>query len=212
MRLKHKTNNVFAEVFTILKGLYFHFKGFIFIAIALLLMFYINYSQKNSATARNIIETSVRPLYQFANESSDFFNNIKADLASYWSAKTRMQKLESENKRLQKLEAEIENLKFENTHLKAALNYVNDYNPKIKLAKVIRKGAFEDGGFLIINAGKTSDVKVGDIITNDGYLIGIVQEVYHSSAKVITIFNKDFSAPVYTSDSNKSLIIRCNLT
>lgn len=196
------------EIFSTITWLVWHFKSLILIFGALIAVAYLNYNSNFLNQTKYVIEASVNPFYRLFNRASQVFYGVGEGVTNHFNTQEKLKQLHSKEFKIQQLEAQIESLQFENHHLKQALNLINDYNPNARLVKVLRKSPFEHGGFIIINAGEKDNVKIGDITTYNGYLLGLVQEVYYNSAKVITIFNKDFAIPAYTENSQKSLILQ----
>lgn len=72
-----------------------------------------------------------------------------------------------------------------------------DFYFPLKAEYVISKIIFYDPSgedrFFIIRDGKNKGIKKGDLVVSKGYILGVVDEVYISTSKVITLFNEKCS-------------------
>jgi rod shape-determining protein MreC len=93
---------------------------------------------------------------------------------------------------------ELKNLENENLKLKELLKFIQELQEKTKKelsfvgGKVIGYSGDNWINSIIINVGKSSGIKEGDLVIADGYLVGIVSEVGQFSSSVLLVSNKNF--------------------
>ncbi|WP_457641385.1 rod shape-determining protein MreC [Persephonella sp.] len=114
--------------------------------------------------------------------------------------------LTKENKNLKK---EIERLKGEIALLKQyeienkELAKIANFKKKVKgfnlvTGKVIGFSPDNWSNFLIIDLGKKSGIKKGNLVISDGYLLGIVSHVGMFSSSILLVSDKNFKIPART--------------
>ncbi|ACO03681.1 MAG TPA: rod shape-determining protein MreC [Persephonella sp.] len=115
-------------------------------------------------------------------------------------------RLYRENKELKKeierLKGEITLLKqyeIENQRLSSIANFKKRFKKyRLLTGKVIGFSPDNWSNFLIINLGKKSGIKKGDLVVSDGYLLGIVYSVGPFSSSVLLVSDKNFRIPART--------------
>lgn len=85
-------------------------------------------------------------------------------------------------------------LEDENSQLRKQLN-VQEQDDTVN-AEVTRRDLLGFRKDVWVGAGKTQGVLVGQTVTVDGSLFGVVEEVFESSARIKTIIDPDFRATV----------------
>ncbi len=108
-------------------------------------------------------------------------------------------KLELENQKLKleiiKYQNEIENMK----KIMPIISFVDKYQIKdYTIAKVIGFSPDNWNRFFYIDKGKNDNVKIGDLVISNGYLIGIVEVVGSYSSEVMSISDRNFKISVRT--------------
>lgn len=108
-------------------------------------------------------------------------------------------KLELENQKLKleivKYQNEIKNLKM----MIPILSFINNYQIKdYTLAKVIGFSPDNWNESFFIDKGKSDNVKKGDLVVSNGYLIGIVEIIGNYSSEVMSISNRNFKISART--------------
>jgi len=139
------------------------------------------------------------PFFKISSSTLEFIT----DNLSYLKSK---KDLEEENKLLKK-QVQILNLEkikarqleVENEALKKALNFVGEKQLKdFVIAKVIAFSPDNWINSIILNVGEKDGVKEGDLVIQDGYLIGILWKVGKYSSSVLTVADKDFKITART--------------
>ncbi len=93
---------------------------------------------------------------------------------------------------------ELKNYENENAELKKLLNFVQELKKSTKQnlnfvgGKVIGYSGDNWINSIIIDVGSSSNIKEGDLVVADGYLVGIVSEVGQFSSSVLLVSNKNF--------------------
>lgn len=122
----------------------------------------------------------------------------------------------SENSQLQgrvrNLESERANLlesQKENEILKKQLGYIlTNQDAKLIPAYIIGRNPSNTMQYLIIDKGGKDNIAVGQVVINEGVLIGKVTEVNYTTAKVFLITNPNSAVPALTQDSRASGLVR----
>ncbi|WP_457622201.1 rod shape-determining protein MreC [Persephonella sp.] len=115
-------------------------------------------------------------------------------------------RLYKENKELKKeierLKGEISILKhyeIENLKLSSITNFKRKFKKyRLLTGKVIGFSPDNWSNFLIINLGKKSGIREGNLVVSDGYLLGIVYNVGAFSSSVLLVSDKNFRIPART--------------
>lgn len=117
--------------------------------------------------------------------------------------------------KLRKLEQENEILKRELQSYKTLVNKIEkdlnlQFKPEVKYA--ISKIVFYDPSgsdkFFVILGGKDKGIKKGNIVISQGMVLGVVDEVYPSTSKVITLFNENCSLPAKVDSVDKVYVYK----
>ncbi|WP_461831834.1 rod shape-determining protein MreC [Aquifex sp.] len=125
-------------------------------------------------------------------------------------------------KKATKIISSYKKLKEELQAYKERVNYYEEILKKLeedldfyfppKAQYVVSKIIFYDPSgedrFFIIRDGKNKDIKKGDIVVSKGYIVGIVEEVYPSTSKVITLFNEKASLLVSVDNLSRAYIYK----
>ncbi|GAB6065320.1 rod shape-determining protein MreC [Aquifex pyrophilus] len=94
------------------------------------------------------------------------------------------------------------------TKLEEDLDFYFPPKAKYVVSKIIYYDPSGEDRFFIIRDGKNKEIKKGDIVVSKGYIIGIVDEVYPSTSKVITLFNEKTALLVSVENLPKAYIYR----
>ncbi len=93
---------------------------------------------------------------------------------------------------------ELKNLENENLKLKNLLNFIQELKKSTKQnlnfvgGKVIGYSGDNWINSIIIDIGRSSGIKEGDLVIAEGYMVGIVSEVGQFSSSVLLVSNKNF--------------------
>ncbi len=107
---------------------------------------------------------------------------LKKKLAYYETFKNELSKCQNESRQLY--------------YISNTLSFINPKaNPSIYITKVV--GYDLSGKRSFIEIENNGNIKEGDIVSSNGYFLGIVSKSYKNMAFVITVYNKKFHALVY---------------
>ncbi len=140
------------------------------------------------------------------NLVSNFFQNI----GDYFFVYSKNVELTKYNGYLERQLAILSQVKVENEHLKALLNFVDDKKYKFVSSKVI---GGESGPFsrsIVINAGKKDGVERGLAVIGENGLVGRIIEVGHNSSQVLLLSDVNSRIPVISSLSRQKSILEGN--
>lgn len=101
-----------------------------------------------------------------------------------------------ENQRLQHQEHLAVKLADENRLLRAALQVVPEVPAKFTTARIIADSGSGMVRSVVVNAGKNAGVRKGHVALYNGYLLGRVQEVSDSAARIVLITDYNSRIPV----------------
>jgi rod shape-determining protein MreC len=173
------------------------FKVLIGVAVFLAgMMAYAGANGRLTAAPQEVLGLMVEP-FQWAA------SHISAGAGAVWDKYTRYddvvaenEALQAENKELRDQLVDYDRLQAENEAYKS-MQQIQQENPSWTevSAFVIGRDTLDDFGGFTLDAGTGSGVEKGDtVVSNDGYLVGIVQEADVSSCKVLTILHPSFAA------------------
>ena len=106
------------------------------------------------------------------------------------------EQLKQENYDLRQQLVDYDKLKAENEAFRD-LNNIREQNPEFEYASafVIGRDPLDQFGGFTVDVGTLNDVKKGDVVVSDkGYLVGIVLEPGLTSSKVLTILSPSLNA------------------
>ena len=130
-----------------------------------------------------------REVEEEVEKSIMLFENFKGDLRLI----TRLKKLQEENAVLQK---ELQSYKTLVAKLEKDLDFYFKSEAKYAISKIIFYDPSGNDRFFIIRGGMNKGIKRGSLVVSQGIVVGIVDEVYLTTSKVITLFNEKCSLPV----------------
>ncbi|MDX9913279.1 MAG: rod shape-determining protein MreC [Candidatus Moranbacteria bacterium] len=123
---------------------------------------------------------------------------------SFGEAISSIGKLKKENRNLieENLRLKVENVKMadiekENIDLRNQLNILPRDKFNLESAHIIGRDSYDNNSWVLIDKGQRHGVEKGmSVIVSEGVLIGKIQEVFTSSAKVIFITDKSMNINV----------------
>lgn len=208
-----KSEFLIKNINTLLKFIFNKLK-IIIIILSILSIIYIfnstfggNYIQKSANKITNTFYYVISyPIYYINdkyNEITNFFINKYCNTSNIQSIKY-LYGSENAKEYLSKLE-------FENITLKNELKYKEAYqNYDYISAKIlnISSNLFENS--MMLNIGQKDGIKVGSAVTHYGKLIGRIESVNDTSAKVLLITSDNFKVPAVFLKSGEKCIISGN--
>lgn len=194
--------------------------------LALVLIGVMIYSASTGGIAtlpEKIVGVVVTPLQSFVTNISDGFSGFIDRLTGSGDLQQRVEELEKENAELRQQVADYDQIKQENEWYSEILG-LHERQPDYTFAsgRVIGRDPNEVYGNFTISAGTNVGVSVNDpVITTDGSLVGVIEEVGLTYAKVRTVLDSSskVSAQIsrtgdtgYTSSSALNMIRNKTIT
>lgn len=130
-----------------------------------------------------------REVEEEVEKSIMLYENFKGNLRLI----TKLRKLEQENA---VLEREIQSYRALIGKLEKDLDFYFKTEAKYTISKIIFYDPSGNDRFFIIRGGIDKGIKKGSLVVSQGVVLGIVDEVYLTTSKVITLFNEKCSLPV----------------
>lgn len=173
------------------------FKILLIVAVFLAgVMAYAGANGRLTAAPQELVSTA---LYPFQWISS----HISASVGHVWEKYTSFDKVQEENEALRKDNKALRDKLVEYDRMEAELraykklDEIQEQNPDNTYASafVIGRDTLDMFGGFTVNAGSMDGIQKGDVVVSDeGYLVGIVRDVNLTSCKVMTILHPSFAA------------------
>lgn len=138
----------------------------------------------------------VTPLQSLATTVSNGISDFFDQLTGSGDLQMRVEQLEKENAELRKQMVEYDELKQTNDWYSEILG-LHEENPEYTFAsgRVIGRDPSDPYGNFTISAGQNADISVNDpVVSTDGSLVGVVEEVGLTYAKVRTLLDPSTKA------------------
>lgn len=186
------------------------FKILVIVAVFLVgIMAYAGANGRLTAAPQELLSVVLTPLQKVTSA-------LSGGAASMWEKYTSIddvmdwnEQLEAENAELRQQMVDYDRIKAENDAYKA-LARIQDTNSEASYvsAFVIGRDPLDEFGGFTLDQGSTDGVAVNDAIISDrGYLLGVVVEVDATSCKVMTILHPSFNAAGVISRTRENGII-----
>lgn len=186
------------------------FKILIIVAAFLVgIMAYAGANGRLTAAPQEILSVILTPIQQVTA-------SISGGVASVWEKYTNIdaviaenEQLEAENAELRQQMVEYDRLKAENEAYKA-LARIQDKNSETSYVSgfVIGRDPLDEFGGFTLDKGTSDGVAVNDAVISDkGYLVGVVREADATSCKVMTVLHPSFNAAGVISRTRENGII-----
>lgn len=191
----------------------FRFRVFSFFVLAVIIaaitLISVNTSG-NSGFVTNILTSLSKPLRSVAASVANVFESIYGYIDDYEKLEAENAELKAQLNKLQQDYRDSSNISAENERLRKLLE-LSSRHPDYKqydTATIINWSSSNwSSSFTIGKGSYNSDIKVGDcVITEEGYLVGVVDVVETTSSTVITILDTRFSVGAYIDRTDKRYI------
>lgn len=173
------------------------FKILLVVAVFLAgVMAYAGANGRLTAAPQEILSVLVEPFQWVAAKTSEGVGAVWHKYTSYDDVIAENEALKTENKDLKEKLVDYDRAVAENEAYKS-LETIQAANPERTYASafVIGRDTLDAFGGFTLDAGTASGIQRGDtVVSNDGYLVGIVQEADATSCKVMTILHPSFAA------------------
>ena len=186
------------------------FKILVIVAVFLVgIMAYAGANGRLTAAPQELLSVVLTPLQKVTSALSGGAASVWEKYTSIDDVMDRNEQLEAENAELRQQMVDYDRIKAENDAYKA-LARIQDTNSEASYvsAFVIGRDPLDDFGGFTLDQGSTDGVAVNDAIISDrGYLLGVVVEVDATSCKVMTILHPSFNAAGVISRTRENGII-----
>ena len=184
----------------------------ILVAVAVFLVGIMAYAGANgrlTAAPQELLGVVLMPLQKVTSALSGGIGSVWEKYTSIDDVMDRNEQLEAENAELRQQMGDYDRIKAENDAYKA-LARIQDTNSEASYvsAFVIGRDPLDEFGGFTLDQGSTDGVAVNDAIISDrGYLLGVVVEVDATSCKVMTSLHPSFNAAGVISRTRENGII-----
>lgn len=186
------------------------FKILVIVAVFLVgIMAYAGANGRLTAAPQELLSVVLTPLQKVTSALSGGAASVWEKYTSIDDVMDRNEQLEAENAELRQQMVDYDRIKAENDAYKA-LARIQDTNSEATYvsAFVIGRDPLDEFGGFTLDQGSTDGVVVNDAIISDrGYLLGVVVEVDATSCKVMTILHPSFNAAGVISRTRENGII-----
>ena len=186
------------------------FKILVIVAVFLVgIMAYAGANGRLTAAPQELLSVVLTPLQKVTSALSGGAASVWEKYTSIDDVMDRNEQLEAENAELRQQMVDYDRIKAENDAYKA-LARIQDTNSEASYvsAFVIGRDPLDEFGGFTLDQGSTDGVAVNDAIISDrGYLLGVVVEVDATSCKVMTILHPSFNAAGEISRTRENGII-----
>ena len=186
------------------------FKILVIVAAFLVgIMAYAGANGRLTAAPQELLSVVLTPLQKVTSALSGGAASVWEKYTSIDDVMDRNEQLEAENAELRQQMVDYDRIKAENDAYKA-LARIQDTNSEASYvsAFVIGRDPLDEFGGFTLDQGSTDGVAVNDAIISDrGYLLGVVVEVDATSCKVMTILHPSFNAAGVISRTRENGII-----
>ena len=186
------------------------FKILVIVAVFLVgIMAYAGANGRLTAAPQELLSVVLTPLQKVTSALSGGAASVWEKYTSIDDVMDRNEQLEAENAELRQQMVDYDRIKAENDAYKA-LARIQDTNSEASYvsAFVIGRDPLDEFGGFTLDQGSTDGVAVNDAIISDrGYLLGVVVEVEATSCKVMTILHPSFNAAGVISRTRENGII-----
>ena len=186
------------------------FKILAIVAVFLVgIMAYAGANGRLTAAPQELLSVVLTPLQKVTSALSGGAASVWEKYTSIDDVMDRNEQLEAENAELRQQMVDYDRIKAENDAYKA-LARIQDTNSEATYvsAFVIGRDPLDEFGGFTLDQGSTDGVAVNDAIISDrGYLLGVVVEVDATSCKVMTSLHPSFNAAGVISRTRENGII-----
>ena len=186
------------------------FKILVIVAVFLVgIMAYAGANGRLTAAPQELLSVVLTPLQKVTSALSGGAASVWEKYTSIDDVMDRNEQLEAENAELRQQMVDYDRIKAENDAYKA-LARIQDTNSEASYvsAFVIGRDPLDEFGGFTLDQGSTDGVAVNDAIISDrGYLLGVVVEVDATSCKVMPTLHPSFNAAGVISRTRENGII-----
>ena len=191
------------------------FKILVIVAVFLVgIMAYAGANGRLTAAPQELLSVVLTPLQKVTSALSGGAASVWEKYTSIDDVMDRNEQLEAENAELRQQMVDYDRIKAENDAYKALANIQKkNSNATYVSGFVIGRDPLDEFGGFTLDKGTADGVAVNDAVISDrGYLLGVVVEVDATSCKVMTILHPSFNAAGVVSRTRENGILNGNTT
>jgi len=167
------------------------------------------FDQKINSFGTTMIKRPASHLFSKLESAGWWSGLFFRGLVGFKNVVSENENLTRENLRLLSQLADYEDLKNENDFLRKTLNIFPRFNNKIIYANIYQFQLGADGYDVLINEGADGGISEGDIVvTEEGVLIGRIEEALSNFSRVLIVSDTDFSVTAKVLNSDTAGIAR----
>ena len=186
------------------------FKILVIVAVFLVgIMAYAGANGRLTAAPQELLSVVLTPLQKVTSALSGGAASVWEKYTSIDDVMDRNEQLEAENAELRQQMVDYDRIKAENEAYKA-LTRIQDANSEASYVSgfVIGRDPLDEFGGFTLDCGTVTGVAVSDAVISDkGYLVGVVVEADTTSCKVMTVLHPSFNAAGVISRTRENGII-----
>ena len=197
---------------TPLKDFFDTWKFKILVAVAVFLVGIMAYAGANgrlTAAPQELLSVVLMPFQKVTSALSGGIGSVWEKYTSIDEVMAQNEQLEAENAELRQQMVDYDRIKAENEAYKA-LARIQDTNSEASYVSgfVIGRDPLDEFGGFTLDCGTVNGVAVNDAVISDkGYLVGVVVEADATSCKVMTILHPSFNAAGVVSRTRENGIL-----
>jgi rod shape-determining protein MreC len=197
--IQHSFNLVFRKIETIF---------FIILSVIFLITSKINHDFSNKIS--NIFITISVPIIKIVSFPINGTIDLIVNFGELATAKRENIKLREELFKLQNYYLTSLAIHQENKELRSALNFVKSKTENYKVARIIGMSHQAFDQKLLIDSGKSRDIKEGQIIAGNRGVIGRVSEVFEDKSRILLLTDSSSRIPIIASRARNRGILAGN--
>ena len=197
--IQHSFNLVFRKIETIF---------FIILSVIFLITSKIN--RDFSSKVSNIFITISTPIIKIVSFPINGSIDLVVNFGELATAKKENIKLREELFKLQNYYLTSLAIHQENKELRSALNFVKSKTENYKIARIIGMSHQAFDQKLLIDSGKSRDIKEGQIIAGNRGVIGRVSEVFDDKSRILLLTDSSSRIPIIASRARNRGILAGN--
>ncbi|NPA32463.1 MAG: rod shape-determining protein MreC [Aquificae bacterium] len=179
---------------------------FLFLTLGVLIFFFEITSTPLRSYIRQGVYLVFSPLLKTEREIREEIEKVILLVREIKSGTKLVSRYEKSLQELEVYKRKVEHYEDILSRLERDLNFSFPSGAPFVLSKIIFYDPSGEDRFFIIRDGKNKGIKKGDIVVARGYILGVVDEVYLSTSKVITLFNDNCSLLAWTQRNDKAYV------
>ncbi len=160
---------------------------------------------------RNLFFIVITPISRTLSNTSSGAKTFLKTLASIGSINKDNIKLRQENTELKAYNIKLKELQRENELLRQELKFTKSTNMQLISANIISKSPTGFNDSVIINKGTKDNLRDGQAVVSQGFLVGFTRNVRKNNSEVVLIASTQSKIPVYLQESRATGILQGGL-